>query len=271
MIDQRQTVRERLCRALEVDLMQVEAVRGVFYGGSVATGETDTWSDIDVRIVVDDASFSAFIAEKQVRPERWGNVLFYEDPGKHLPYTIIHYRSFVKIDCFYYRQSELKPDPFFRSIWVVYDPDETLAALKQQSAGTTRKPSAEDVERWRGKVFAYLHEIRRRTERDEQHYARQCADMLSWSLAAGWLMARGDMPDGFGSWSKLEGPRSRLMEAEQKQLQALSRVTEPIDRARLFIPMFLNVHSRVCASLDMPEKRDWVEEICRMIDRPFES
>lgn len=68
-----------LQQKMEDDLLQDERIIGVFYGGSIGTGTTDIYSDIDVRIVVSDDHYERYRLAKRERAKFWGDVLFFEN------------------------------------------------------------------------------------------------------------------------------------------------------------------------------------------------
>lgn len=59
--------RDHLLHAIEKDLLQDEHVLAVFYGGSVGNQLTDLYSDIDLRVVVNEEVFEAFRLDKKRR------------------------------------------------------------------------------------------------------------------------------------------------------------------------------------------------------------
>lgn len=52
---------------IEHDLITDENVLSVFYGGSIGNGNTDIYSDIDLRIVVKDEVFERYRKNKRER------------------------------------------------------------------------------------------------------------------------------------------------------------------------------------------------------------
>lgn len=54
-------------------------VLAIFYGGSLGNNNTDIYSDIDLRIVIDQSMIQEYRDDKKQRAQKWGNVLFYED------------------------------------------------------------------------------------------------------------------------------------------------------------------------------------------------
>jgi len=69
------------------------------------------------------------------------------------------------------------------------------------------QPSKEEVERWRGKVFSYIHEVYRRVMRNELYYALTMINHLRLFVVNGWNMEAGRLPNDAWDWSKVEGDR----------------------------------------------------------------
>jgi len=63
---------ENAVSSLESD----ENIEGIFLGGSLAEGNTDLYSDIDLRIVVPEALLNSYIEKKHEITRTFGNVLF---------------------------------------------------------------------------------------------------------------------------------------------------------------------------------------------------
>ncbi|MDN7240812.1 hypothetical protein QWY14_03375 [Planococcus sp. N028] len=69
--------RKSLQEVIEEHLLKDEKVLAVFYGGSIGSNSEDLFSDIDLRIVVDEKDLDEFIAAKRNLAERYGRVLFF--------------------------------------------------------------------------------------------------------------------------------------------------------------------------------------------------
>lgn len=92
--------RERLRDSIKLDLQNDKNVIAFFYGGSMARGDQDHYSDLDLRIVVEDHVFEEYRKRKTERAGNWGQVLFYEDFPR-ARHTVTHYYNFLKVDSFY--------------------------------------------------------------------------------------------------------------------------------------------------------------------------
>ncbi|WP_243647032.1 nucleotidyltransferase domain-containing protein [Scopulibacillus darangshiensis] len=60
------------------DLTADSNVLAVYQSGSLAKGNFDHYSDIDLHIIVTPEKKEAFINDKRNRATKWGEVLFYE-------------------------------------------------------------------------------------------------------------------------------------------------------------------------------------------------
>lgn len=258
--------REDLLNAIEKDLLRDENILGVFYGGSLGKKNPDLYSDIDLRIVVKDEKFEEYRLNKKQRAENWGRVLFFEDfPWS--TYSIAHYDNFIKVDTFYYKVKDVQPSVWLQNIKIVRDTNSLLQKVLEKSATLSYSPSVQDVEIWRTKFFAYVHEIYRRVMRKEIYYALHCLDNLRLSMVTGWYMDAGFQPNTFGDWAKLEGSRSKLMGWQLSLLEQWYSSREPDEIFKVvksLIPEFLRVHKNLCEKLEIDENPTLVKEILNM-------
>lgn len=61
--------------AIELDLASDDQVLAVYYGGSIGNQNMDTYSDIDLRVVVEDEAFEQHRLNKKQRTEKLGQSL----------------------------------------------------------------------------------------------------------------------------------------------------------------------------------------------------
>jgi len=259
--------REYLIRAIEEDLLYDENILGVFYGGSLGNNNTDLYSDIDLRIVVKDDVFEDYRINKNQRAKKWGRVLFFED-FPYSNYTTAHYDTFIKVDAFYYKTQNMQPSIWLKNIKIIHDTDDLLKNILEKSAKLSYFPSVQEVEIWRTKFLAYVHEIYRRLMRKEIYYALNCLDNLRISIVTGWYMDAGFQPNAFGDWAKIQGNRSKL---SKEQLNRLGQWYSSQDSDEIFnvvkkiILEFLNVHNSLCIKLKIKENSKEMEEILNMV------
>ncbi|WP_409292892.1 hypothetical protein [Peribacillus sp. SCS-37] len=258
--------REDLLNAIEKDLLNDENIKGVFYGGSLGNKNTDLYSDIDLRIVVKDEYYEEYRLNKRQRAKNWGKVLFFED----FPWTthsIAHYDTFLKVDTFYYKAHDVKPSVWLQNIKIVRDTESFLKGVLEKSSKLSYSPNVQEVEIWRTKYFAYVHEAYRRVIRKEIYYALHCLDNLRLSMVSGWYMEAGIQPNTFGDWAKLEGTRSKLSDRQLlllKQWDSSRESDNILTVIKRITPEFLKVHKSLCGKLEMDENPKWVEEILNM-------
>ncbi len=260
--------RHELLERIEADLLGDDHVIGVFYGGSIGAENTDPYSDIDLRIVVSESAFAQFIEHKMERAKVWGDVLFYEQANPKLSYTVVHYRSFVKVDCFYYRLEDLKPSVWLQNIRIVKDATGTLEKIQLLSQELSYQPTIQEFEAWKGKLFAYFHEAYRRINRVEWSYAQTMILGLKWLIAAGWYMEKCIQPNAFGDWSKMEGSRSPLKREQKELLQSWSLPQEQqqlLHLLREMIPEANETFDQLCEKLNIEEKKHQFVEVMTLI------
>ncbi|MBN8202996.1 aminoglycoside 6-adenylyltransferase [Bacillus sp. NTK034] len=260
--------RERIMHSIEKDLIHDQNVLSVFYGGSIGENSADLFSDIDLRIVVHDKVFEEYRLNKKVRAKKWGNVLFFEDNPRS-SYTVAHYTNFIKVDAFYYRSQQLQPSVWLQNIKIVHDTDRLMLTLSEKSKVLTYQPTLEEVESWRNKFFAYIHEIYRRVSRGEIYYALHCLDNLRLSMITAWHMEAGLQPNTFGDWAKLQGPRSKLETWQLKLLEEWFSSAEHSEIMKVMtsiFPEFKRVHACLCHKVGLEENEDWVDKVLEMVN-----
>ncbi len=259
--------RKKLMESIERDLINDKHVLAVYYGGSIGNENTDLYSDIDLRIVVKDEYFEAFRLNKKLRAKKWGHVLFFEDfPWS--TYSIAHYDAFIKVDTFYYRVQDIQSSLWLQNIKIVHDPTRLMEKICERSRALSYVPTIEELEIWRTKFFAYVHEAYRRVMRGEIYYALHCVDDLRISMVTAWYMEMGIIPNTFGDWAKIEGARSKLTDWQLSILKQWFSTREPheiMDVIKSMIPEFKRVHKNLCEQVGLEEDSKWVDQILRMV------
>ncbi|KGP91819.1 hypothetical protein N780_15745 [Pontibacillus chungwhensis BH030062] len=259
--------RQTMLSQIEQDLINDENVLAVFYGGSIGKQNTDLYSDIDLRILVKDEVFEEYRLTKKERAKNWGNVLYFED----IPwatYTVAHYDSFIKVDAFYYKTEFIQPSTWLQNINIVYDKTGFMGEVLVKSEILSYSPSFQEVEIWRTKFFAYVHEAYRRVNRKEMFYALSCLDNLRLSMVTAWYMDKGLQPNAFGDWAKYEGERSELDSWQLSLLASWHSSREAHDLMNVIekiIPEFKKTHKSLCEKVGIEENPEWVDEIFGMV------
>lgn len=258
-------VREHLLRAALDDLGQDPDVAGVYLAGSLPKANDDQYSDIDLHIVVTRESRDTFIDRKRERPTRWGPVLFYEDVNPKRPVMVVHFEAFVKVDTWYHLPEELQPSLWLCGCQALYDPKSIIQPVLDASETLKYQVTPDEVELWRGKVFAYIHEVYRSVMRGELYYAISMLDSFRWQMARGWHMEMGQRVDsGWGVWSKVEGTRSLLsgwQSALLKSWYCQLDEDEIMKTLASMIPELLRLHGSLCRITGVEERREWCESV----------
>ena len=259
--------RQDLMAAIELDLKNDANVLAVFYGGSIGNEENDIFSDIDLRIVVKDEMFEEFRLHKKQRAKNWGSVLFFEDfPWAN--YSTAHYHTFIKVDSFYYTTKDIKPSVWLQKLKIVHDPTGLIKEVLAHSNALSFSPSIEEIEHWRTKFFAHLHEAYRRVMRNEIYYALRCIDNMRLSMITAWYMEAVIQPNTFGDWAKLEGERSKLNDGQLlllAQWRCSREQSDILKVMRSIVPEFIKIHKKLCDKYEIEENPEFVKEILNMV------
>ena len=260
--------RTMLMDAIEADVKNDPNIVAAFYGGSIANENEDNYSDIDLRIIVKEEAFEQYRLNKKKRAKKWGDVLFYED-FPWAPYSIAHFNNFIKVDTFYYKDKEIQPSLYLKDMKVIHDPDGILMHVLKLSNTETFSFSQEELDVWRGKVYAYLHETYRRAMRNEYNYAFSMLNALRFSVVIGWLTEMEVPSNNFGDWSKIEGSRSPLTE---KQLTLLASWDNPsrdkneiMNLTKAIFTEFKLVHNKICQKYNLNEELEVMIEVEKKI------
>ncbi|WP_243449956.1 nucleotidyltransferase domain-containing protein [Neobacillus terrae] len=201
------------------DLTEDPYVLAVYLCGSLAKGDFDNFSDIDLHTIVLPEKKESFIKGKRERAQKWGEVLFFEGFNPFVPHVVTHYDTFVKVDSWYHTPEEIIPSIWLKELEVLHDPHNTLSKIKIESSKLVYEPSSVDVEFWRGKILAFIHETYRAVMRNEIYYALSNLERLRWLIVSSWYLEMEEHLDSpYGVWSKIEGKRSKL---KQWQLSLL--------------------------------------------------
>jgi predicted nucleotidyltransferase len=260
--------RDRLLKNALDDLKNDPNVLAIYQGGSLAKGNHDNYSDIDLHIIVTPETKADFIRAKRERPKNWGRILYYEGPD-YTPVVVTHFECFVKVDTFYKEPIELQPSVWLHGLKALYDPHGMVKKVLIESAEIEYKPTVDEVEVWRGKVFAFIHETYRAVMRNESYYALANLDRIRWFIATGWYMEIGQRVDSsYGIWSKLEGKRSHLKKWQLSLLESwdCSRCSQEImNTMSSMIPEFMRLNNQLCKKTGLEENKEWCEKIIQLV------
>ncbi|WP_260399757.1 aminoglycoside 6-adenylyltransferase [Peribacillus simplex] len=251
------------------DLSADPGVLAIYIAGSLAKGNYDNYSDIDLHTLVIPKRKAEFLKGKRDRANNWGDVSFHEDYNPSSPYVVTHYDTFVKVDSWYHAPEEIVPSIWLKEVEVLYDPFNIMSHVINESAKQVYKPSPDEVEHWRGKLLAFVHETYRAVMRREMLYALSNLDKIRWLIVSGWYMEMEEHVDGpYGVWTKIEGKRSILA---GKQLSLLESwdcgrdSNEIIKTLRCMTPEFLRLNKYLCTQVGVEIKEDHIKSIMDMV------
>ncbi|WP_409300472.1 nucleotidyltransferase domain-containing protein [Peribacillus sp. SCS-155] len=250
------------------DLTMDDDVLAIYQAGSLAKGNFDHYSDIDLHIIVNHEKIANFIKEKRERSRKWGEALFYEDSNPLSPVVVTHYDSFVKVDSWYHAPEEVVPSIWLKGCRVLYDPHKVITDIIKEASLIVYNPSSEEIVFWRGKVLAFIHETYRAVMRGEIYYALSNLDRIRWLIVAGWYMEKEEHLDGaYGVWSKIEGARSKLDEWQLSLLEAWEcnrDANEVMKTMMSFLPEFLRLNKSLSKLVDIDDKEEKIRTIIEM-------
>jgi hypothetical protein len=187
--------REALLATAQRDFASRPDVLGLFLAGSMAAGTADSWSDLDLRVVVAPDRHPWFVENRQDFPRAWPGFLFNEWlPGAQ--HCVSHFRPFTKIDIFYHPADALRPSPWTTlPIRVLHDPSGLVAALLDRSRVLRFQITDADVDFTISKLLAAAHEATRRAHRGELHYAQTLLDEFRQHIRQADDLLHGRTPD----------------------------------------------------------------------------
>lgn len=251
------------------DLTADSDVLAIYLGGSLAKGNFDVYSDIDLHIIVASGKKKDFIKEKRKRSSSWGEVLFHEDFSPLSPVIVTHYDCFIKVDSWYHSPEEVVPSIWLKDSDVLYDTHNVISGVIKESSSLVYKTSKEEVEFWRGKVTAFIHETYRAVMRNELYYALSNLDRVRWLIASGWYMEMGQHLDSsYGVWSKVEGKRSKLNHQQLFLLESWHCSRDPQDIMQTMeemIPEILRLNKFLSKKVDIGENEELIKKIIEMV------
>ncbi|MFC4409838.1 hypothetical protein ACFOZY_05225 [Chungangia koreensis] len=262
-------VREELLKRAVADLTSDEDVLAIYLDGSLSRNEADRFSDIDLHTIVTPEKIADFIMRKMERAEKWGNVLFHENTNPYSPVDVSHFDSFVKVDSWYHTIDEIKPSIWLRNMKILYDPNEVLEQIAEDSSKIVYKSTSEEVEFWRGKVLAFIHETYRAVRRKEYYYALSNLDRVRWLMALGWYMEMDEHLDSsYGVWSKIEGERSKLSPEQLSILKSWESFRHPdriMDVLRKIVPEFKTLNKSLSEKVVIETREELIDQCIGMV------
>lgn len=191
-------------------------ILGAFYGGSIARNDSDKYSDIDLRILVNEKSDKTDLLLKFIN--LFDDKLFIETQTDDL--AVFHLRNFLKIDILIFYPKDLSPNIWLNNIYIIKDKIGFLKYIKSNSENIVTVTS-ERINFACNKYLSYLIESYKRDKRDEIHYLNYSINMMTNIICHLWYLKLGEEPNTIGDWSKYEGNRSKL---KNKEIQILTDI-----------------------------------------------
>lgn len=146
------------------------SVDALFLAGSLAEGTADAYSDIDLRVVVQDHGYSDLLARRSVLPCDWGPFLFHQTVGTH--FTVSYFQSLTKVDVFYYKASDFHPSPWHTlGVMPLLDRSGLLREVVTRSATLRFQAAAPEMLSHAAAAVANLVESSIRHRRGQASYA----------------------------------------------------------------------------------------------------
>lgn len=259
----------KIHNALE-DLAADADVLAIYLSGSLAKQNDDNYSDIDLHTIVQAEKRSGFIENKRKRAKMWGEVLFYEDAHPLSPAVVTHYDCFVKVDSWYHALEEIQPSIWLKGAIVLYDPNDLINPVVKSSSAISYELLSKDVELWKGKLLAFVHETYRAVMREEVYYAEANLDRIRWLVVSGWYMEMDQHFDASpGSWSKVEGKRSLLNEGQCSMLQKWccgKETVEIMGTLASMVPEILRLNHILCEKVGVEANEEQFKKILEMVN-----
>ena len=163
--------RQRLFDRVIEHFLEEEGFEALFIQGSVASGSTDEFSDIDFRVVIQPELYERVFSERFLAPRQWGELIYNE--WSDLPTCVSHFKPFNKVDVFYFKPEHLRPSPWYLlPTQVVYDPKGLVDRVIESSYGLEFTLDVNTVNRMISKGLAQAEEVYRRVIREELFYAQ---------------------------------------------------------------------------------------------------
>lgn len=193
-----------------------EKILGGFYGGSIARNDSDIYSDIDLRILIDKNLSKYKILLELIN--LFDDKLIIESQTNE--FAVLHLKSLLKIDIFIFYPEDLTPNIWLSNIRIIEDRTGFLKYVKYHSKGAV-KVTPERITFACSKFLAYLIESHKRQKRNEMYYVDYLINMMANILCHLWYLKSGEEPNSIGDWSKYEGNRSKLKVNELKILNSI--------------------------------------------------
>lgn len=239
-----------------------DEIKGVYYGGSIARNDSDEYSDLDVRLVVEEKSkkkiIEQFISELD-------NISFIESKSDKL--AIIHLTDFIKIDLFVFYGYEVEHhvDIWLSNIKIIKDKNDFLLNIKNKAANKKVEVTSNRVEFAMNKYFSFLIESIKREKRGEFYYQNYSLNKMANILCYLWYLKLGYEPNNIGDWSKYQGERTKLCDRDIKELNTIIN-QKPSEQIDIMNKEFLKVVKDIEQKYDVVLFQKGKEIICKTMN-----
>lgn len=167
--------RESILDAAVTEFSAAADVVAVFLSGSLAAGNEDEHSDIDLRVVVSSDGYACFLARRAEAPRSWGPFLFHETVGSN--YTVTYYEGLTKLDLFYYDIASFEASPWLGlPTKVLFERGDQISAMISSSSELTWRTDSDAVSSTSASLVAHLIEACKRMLRGDVMYARMLTE-----------------------------------------------------------------------------------------------
>lgn len=174
--DELNTARQSLLNKAVDYFLAKQGVEALFIQGSVASGNTDEFSDIDFRVVIQPELYEQFLLERFSAPKYWGEWIYNEWTAIQWV-CVSHFYPFNKIDVLYYKPENLQPSPWLlQPVQIIYDPKKLIHQVIEASYGLEFTLDVDEINRLISKGLAQAEEVYRRATRGELFYAQSLID-----------------------------------------------------------------------------------------------
>ena len=227
------------------------SVKGIYISGSVSNNSYDEYSDIDIRIILEENDVNKYITEFESKVCNFNHrVLFYE-PCSFSNAIIPHFDNFIKADIFFYGITEIVPSIWLKNIKIVKDTDGFLIDIKRKSQNLPFLIQSNIVKDESLKFIALSHECFRRLQRGEYLYANYLLNSMKLTLINFTDFLNGSENIG---WYKAE------KRFEHKLIQILNaHVTDKEQGMSVFMvinELFLELEKKLCDKLNKSPEID---------------
>lgn len=191
-LEQISKARNQLLQQVTNYFSEQSEVVGILLAGSLPSGTSDPYSDIDLRVIATPQYHAHLVANRLSIPKQWGDWLFNEwlEGTEH---CVSHFRPFFKVDVFYWNQDCLRPSPWYSlPTEVLLDRNDVVRAFLAESAQLKfQTVNSHEASRVLSKALACAHEVVRRARRGELFYAHTLLEGLRSYLVQieDWLAA----------------------------------------------------------------------------------